>query len=271
MGGSSGSCRCAKLVAARRRERGRRDAFGVVSVQASADREDVARLPRNTTWSRYRSSTARPDRGVSTVDDVIDAIVDEQTEDVQRLGAVQPLRIRISSRASGTWCAGGWCCSWVVSRWDLTSTAMQSLHGDHRDGDVSRRIPAAGHQLGRQLGLAVGPLIIRALAVGDVEIADALRIFLRELGQGLALGACLGASARPVMVGTPHGAPFGAVIAFRWSSLVLVGTVVGSMLPLLLRRLGFDRRWLIAVRGVHRGLHRHVVYFTVARRLLGLA
>ena len=75
-----------------------------------------------------------------------------------------------------------------------------------------------------------------------------------------------------VMMGTPHGARFGAVIAASLILVVLVGTVVGSMLPLLLRRVGFDPAVasspfvasIVDVTGI-------IVYFTVARMLLGIA
>jgi magnesium transporter len=126
---------------------------------------------------------------------------------------------------------------------------------------------------GGNSGSQSATLIIRALAVGDVEIVDALRIFIRELGQGLALGACLGVIGFVlVMLGTDHGATFGAVVALSLVLVVLVGTVVGSMLPLLLHRLGFDPAVasspfvasIVDVTGI-------VVYFTVARRLLGIA
>jgi magnesium transporter len=74
------------------------------------------------------------------------------------------------------------------------------------------------------------------------------------------------------MVATDHGTRFGAAVAMAIVLVVLMGTVVGSMLPLLLRRLGFDPAVasspfvasIVDVTGI-------IVYFTVARRLLGIA
>lgn len=247
----------------------------IVSVPATAHREEVARIT-----SEY-DLVAVPVLdgfgrlvGIITVDDVIDAIVEEQTEDVQRLGAVQPLDDPY----------------FVASFWDVvrrrvvwlvvlflgaifTSTAMQSYMSTIGQALMLTAFVPLIISSGGNSGSQSATLIIRALAVGDVEIADAMRVFLRELGQGLALGACLGLIGFAlVMVGTEHGARFGAVVAVSLVLVVLVGTVVGSMLPLLLRRLGFDPAVasspfvasIVDVTGI-------VVYFTVARRLLGIA
>jgi magnesium transporter len=247
----------------------------IVSVQASADREEVARVT-----SEY-DLVAIPVLdgfgrlvGVITVDDVIDAMVEEQTEDVQRLGAVQPLEDPY----------------FVASFWDLvrrrvvwlvvlfiggifTSTAMTSYQSTIAAATFLAAFLPLIISSGGNSGSQSATLIIRGLAVGDVEISDVLRVLLREIGQGVALGACLGTIGfLLIVVVTDHGALFGAAVALSLVLVVLMGTVVGSMLPLLLRRLGFDPAVasspfvasIVDVTGI-------VVYFTVARRLLGIA
>ncbi|HZI30222.1 MAG TPA: magnesium transporter [Gemmatimonadaceae bacterium] len=247
----------------------------IVSVQASADREEVARVT-----SEY-DLVAIPVLdgfgrlvGVITVDDVIDAMVEEQTEDVQRLGAVQPLEDPY----------------FVASFWDLvrrrvvwlvvlfiggifTSTAMTSYQSTIAAATFLAAFLPLIISSGGNSGSQSATLIIRGLAVGDVEISDVLRVLLREIGQGVALGACLGGIGfLLIVVATDHGALFGAAVALSLVLVVLMGTVVGSMLPLLLRRLGFDPAVasspfvasIVDVTGI-------VVYFTVARRLLGIA
>jgi magnesium transporter len=155
----------------------------------------------------------------------------------------------------------------------LTSTAMQSYMSTIGVAAFLTAFVPLIISSGGNSGSQSATLIIRALAVGDVEIADALRVFLRELGQGLALGACLGVIGfLLVMIGTDHGARFGAVVSLSLVLVVLIGTVVGSMLPLLFHRLGLDPAVasspfvsvIVDVTGI-------MVYFTVARRLLGLA
>jgi magnesium transporter len=246
----------------------------LVSVPATADREVVARIT-----SDY-DLVAVPVVdgfgrivGVITVDDVIDAIEEEQTEDVQRLGAVQPLDDPYF--VSSFWDLARRRVVWLVVLFIgaiFTSTAMQSYMSTIGQALMLTAFVPLIISSGGNSGSQSATLIIRALAVGDVEIGDALRIFLRELGQGIALGACLGAIGfLLVMFGTEHGARFGAVVASSIVLVVIVGTVVGSMLPLLLHRVGFDPAVasspfvasIVDVTGI-------VVYFTVARRLLGI-
>ncbi len=124
---------------------------------------------------------------------------------------------------------------------------------------------------GGNSGAQSATLITRALAVGDVEIRDALRIFFREFGQGIVLGACLGVIGfvRALMWGNP--VPLAAVVALTLVMVVLVGSVVGAMLPLVFKRLGFDPAIasspfvasLVDVTGL-------VIYFNIARVLLRL-
>jgi magnesium transporter len=97
-------------------------------------------------------------------------------------------------------------------------------------------------------------------------------VFMRELGQGLVLGAFLGAIGfgRALMWG--NGFPIAWVVAVTLVLVVITGTVVGAMLPLFLTRLGFDPALasspfvasLVDVAGL-------VIYFTIAISLLGLA
>lgn len=246
-----------------------------VAVSVSADREEVARatseydlvaIPVVDGFGRLV--------GVITVDDVIDAMQEEQTEDVQRLGAVQPLDDTYF--VSGFWDVVRRRVVWLVLLFIggiFTSTAMQSYLATIGQALVLTAFVPLIISSGGNSGSQSATLIIRALAVGDVEIGDALRILLRELGQGLALGACLGAIGFTLVVfGTEQGVRFAAVVAVSLVLVVLVGTVVGSMLPLLLRRLGVDPAVasspfvasVVDVTGI-------IVYFTVARQLLHLA
>ncbi|HEX9564406.1 MAG TPA: magnesium transporter [Gemmatimonadaceae bacterium] len=246
----------------------------LVSVAASADREEVARVT-----SEY-DLVAIPVvdgfgrlAGVVTVDDVIDAMVEEQTEDVQRLGAVQPLDDPYF--VSGFWDLARRRVGWLVLLFVggiFTITAMDAYMRIIGQSLVLATFVPLIISSGGNTGSQSATLIIRALAVGDVAIRDALRVLRRELGQGLALGACLGGIGFTLVTfGFGQGARVGSVIALSLVLVVLVGTVVGSMLPLLLHRLGFDPAVasspfvasIVDVTGI-------VVYFTVARYLLAL-
>jgi magnesium transporter len=245
----------------------------LVTLQAAADRSEVARvvseydlvaIPVVDAFGRIA--------GVVTVDDVIDAIEEQQTEDVQKLGAVQPLE-------EPYWTAGFWSVArkrvgWLVFLFlgeMFTGTAMRNYEGTLAAAiGLTLFIPLIISSGGNS-GSQSATLITRALAVGDVDIKDALRVFMRELGQGLALGACLGAIGfvRAMMWGS--GTSLASVVAISLVAVVLVGTVVGAMLPLLFQRLGFDPAVasspfvasLVDVTGL-------VIYFNVARQLLTL-
>lgn len=247
----------------------------VVTVPASADRAEVARIT-----SEY-DLVAIPVLdgfgrlvGVITVDDVIDAIEAEQTEDVQRLGAVQPLEEPYL--VSGFWDLARKRVVWLVVLFFgemFTVSAMRSqveLIEAAATATLALFVPliiSSGGNSGSQSAM----LVTRGLAVGDVQISDALRVLRRELGQGLVLGACLGLIGLVRALILPEAGALGAVVALSLLLVVLTGTVVGAMLPLLLRRVGVDPAVastpfvasVVDVTGI-------IIYFSVARYLLGL-
>ena len=245
----------------------------VVSVPATADRAEVA-----TVTSEYDLvavpvvDAAGSLIGVVTVDDVIDAMVEEQTEDVQKLGAVQPLEEPYFQ--AGFWSIarkrGGWLVVLFIGEM-FTGTALR-----HYEGTLASAIALTFFipliiSSGGNSGSQSATLITRALAVGDVEMRDALRVFTRELGQGLVLGAFLGAIGfvRAVMWGNSSDVAW--VVSLTLLSVVICGTIVGAMLPLIFTRLGFDPAIasspfvssLVDVAGI-------VIYLTIAIQLLGL-
>jgi len=245
----------------------------IVSVQASAHRAEVAKVT-----SDY-DLVAVPVVdgfgrivGVITVDDVIDAIVEEQTEDVQKLGAVQPLEDPYF--ISGFWDVARRRVVWLVVLFIgemFTSTALHAYEQTLSQALFLTAFIPLIISSGGNSGSQSATLITRALAVGDVDMSDALRVLLRELGQGLVLGGCLGVIGLIRAAFTGNGATFPLVVALSLVLVVVVGTVVGSMLPLLLRRVGFDPAVasspfvssVVDVTGI-------VVYFTVAQQLLGI-
>jgi magnesium transporter len=101
---------------------------------------------------------------------------------------------------------------------------------------------------GGNSGSQASTLVIRALAVGELQLPDLFRVLRRELFAGLALGAILGAigfariaiwSAFSHLYG-PHWLLVALTVAFALVGVVLWGSLVGSVLPFILRRMGFD-------------------------------
>ena len=115
-------------------------------------------------------------------------------------------------------------------------------------------------------------LIIRGLAVGEIESRDWVRVMKRELTQGLALGLCLAALGMARVWIGGDGVEMGILVGTTIISIVTIGCVVGAMMPLLLSRLGLDPATsstpfiatLVDVLGI-------VVYLTLALWILGEA
>ena len=250
----------------------------VVSVPASADRTEVAQVTSEYDLVAVPVVDERRRLvGVITVDDVIDAIVEEQTEDVQRLGAVQPLESPYLQ--AGFWellrKRGGWLVVLFVGGF-FTTSAMRGFEGTlERAGDklyflLSTFLPliiSAGGNSGSQSAT----LVTRALAVGDVELRDAFRVLRRELLQGICLGLFLGAIGygRAILYGTSP--TVGVIVGTTLVLIVICGTLVGASLPLVFTRFGFDPAVasspfvasLVDVAGI-------VIYFSIAIQLLQL-
>jgi magnesium transporter len=245
----------------------------VVTVPATADREEVARIT-----SKY-DLVAVPvvdDQqrllGVITVDDVIDAIVEEQTEDVQRLGAVEPLEEPYFH--AGFWSLarkrGGWLVLLFIEEM-FTGTALRHFEATLAGALALVFFVPLIISSGGNSGSQSATLITRALAVGDVELRDAWRVLRRELGQGMVLGAFLGGIGFVRALSWGNGSDIAMVVSFTLVAVVLTGTVVGAMLPLGFRRLGFDPAIasspfvasFVDVAGI-------IIYFNMARHILAL-
>jgi len=252
-----------------------------VSVSPQTDREDVARL-----ISKY-DLLAVPvvDRvghilGIVTVDDVIDAIVAEGTEDVQKFGGTEALDEPYMEIGFGTMVRkrAGWLCVLFLSEM-LTTTAMQ-----HFDNELQKAIVLALFiplimSSGGNSGSQATSLVIRALALGEVRVGDWWRVMARELPMGLTLGAILGVIALGRIAFWQYAGlyDYGAqwrliavTVACALVGIVTFGSVAGSLLPFLLKRVGFDPAsasapfiaTLVDVSGL-------VIYFTIASVILG--
>ena len=251
-----------------------------ITVSPLTDREEVARL-----LSRYNLlavPVVADDGhvlGIVTVDDVIDAIISESTEDMQKFGGTQALdepylRIdfltMIRKRA-------GWLCALFLSEM-LTASAMQHYQVEIEKAIVLTLFIPLIMSSGGNSGSQATSLIIRALALREITIRDWWRIAIRELPAGLTLGAILGliGIVRIVLwqrLGLyDYGAHWPLValtVGLALTAIVTFGSMAGSMLPFVLKRFSFDPATasapfvatLVDVTGL-------VIYFTVAYLVL---
>jgi magnesium transporter len=211
--------------------------------------------------------------GIVTVDDVLDVAEQEATEDIQRVGGSEALdepymqiafRRMIQKRA-------GWLTALFLGEM-LTATAMGAFEHEIERAVVLALFVPLIISSGGNSGSQASTLVIRALALGEVSLTDWWRVMRREMAAGLALGGILGTigflritiwSAFSTLYG-PHWLLVALTVALSLVGVVLWGTLTGSLLPFLLRRLGFDPAassapfvaTLVDVTGL-------VIYFTV--------
>jgi magnesium transporter len=214
----------------------------VVTVPVDADRERVARVTSE--YDLVAVPVVDGDGrllGVVTVDDVIDAIVEEQTEDVQRLGAVQPLEQPYFD--AGFWSIARKRGIWLVLLFlaeMLTATALEQNAAFLGSAVALTFFIPLITSSGGNSGSQSATLVIRALAVGDIALRDAARVLARELGQGIFLGTILGAMGATRAIAGGQGPELAAVVGLTLLGVVVFGSVVGAMLPLALTRAGID-------------------------------
>ena len=216
--------------------------------------------------------------GALTVDDVLDVAEQEATEDIQKLGGMEALdapylKIGLLSMIRKR---AGWLAVLFVGEM-LTATAMGYFEDEIAKAVVLALFVPLIISSGGNSGSQATSLIIRAMAVRDVSLKDWWRVIRREFIAGFALGCVLAsiALARILLwphkekVYGPHYVLVAATVACSLVGVVLFGSVAGSMLPFVLRRLGFDPAaasapfvaTLVDVTGL-------VIYFSIAYVIL---
>jgi magnesium transporter len=218
--------------------------------------------------------------GFVTVDDVIDVLIEEGTEDILRMAAVEPgaldkpymqvpLALMIRKRA-------GWLVILFLGEM-LTATAMGFFEKEIERAVVLALFVPLIISSGGNSGSQASTLVIRALALGEVTLRDWWRVMRREVFSGLGLGLILGTIgflritiwSEFSRIYGPHWLLVALTVGLALIGIVLWGTLAGSMLPFILRRLGFDPATssapfvatLVDVTGL-------VIYFSVAVVLL---
>ncbi|GJD95344.1 magnesium transporter [Methylobacterium iners] len=251
-----------------------------LAVSPTASREQAARLIRKYDLLALPVVDAVGHViGIVTVDDMIDAMIEKQTQDVQRFGGMEALPepymdigflTMIRKRA-------GWLCALFLGEM-MTATAMQGFEGELEKAIVLTLFIPLIMSSGGNSGSQATSLLIRALALHQVRLRDWWRVAVREIPTGIVLGAILG------LIGVvrivvwqkaglydygPHWPLVAATVGAALVGIVTFGSLAGSMLPFLLQRIGFDPATasapfvatLVDVTGL-------VIYFSVALLIL---
>jgi magnesium transporter len=216
--------------------------------------------------------------GIVTIDDVLDVAEAAATKEIQKIGGSEALdepymRIAFTRMVRKR---AGWLTALFLGEM-LTATAMGVF-----EAEISRAVVLALFvpliiSSGGNSGSQASTLVIRALALGEVTLVDWWRVIRREVLAGLTLGVILGSigflrisiwSAFSDIYG-PHWLLVAVTVGIALIGIVLWGTLIGSLLPFVLRRLGFDPATssapfvatLVDVTGL-------VIYFSVALIIL---
>lgn len=245
----------------------------VISVEVHADQEEAARLLSQ--YDFVALPVVNPDgrlAGVITLDDILDIIEEEDTEDIQRIGGSQPLdepymkvgmfnlfRKRI-----------GWLLLLFVTQ-SVTANILRFYQ------DILSQIVVLTFFIpllidtGGNSGSQASTVVIRAMAVGEVRPGDFRRVVRKEIRISLALGAVMAAAGYVFSLIMGNSAEIGLTVATTLMLVVVTSSMVGAMLPLFGKRLGLDPAVfsspLITTIVDCTGL---LMYFQVARLILGL-
>jgi magnesium transporter len=249
------------------------------SLLASADREEVvAAFEKYDRVALPVTDTSGVLLGIITIDDVLDVAEAEATEDIHKLGGMEALDApymesrffeMIRKRA-------GWLLVLFIGEM-FTATAMSYFENELARAVVLALFIPLIISSGGNSGSQATSLIIRALAVRELELRDWGMVLRRELASGLTLGSILAVvgfmrivlwPTRVAVYGT-HFVMVGLAVALSLVGVVMFGTVCGSMLPFVLRRLGLDSAaasapfvaTLVDVSGL-------IIYFTCASLVL---
>lgn len=251
-----------------------------ITITPLASREEVARLFRKHDLLAVPVvDDSRHIIGIVTVDDVLDAMTEEASEDAYRFGGMEALdkpymRIGFGEMLKKR---AGWLGILFLGEM-LTASAMQHFEVELEKALVLTLFIPLIMSSGGNSGSQATSLIIRALALQEVRLKDWWRVALRELPSGLVLGSFLGliGVVRIVawqMLGIYDYGEYwmliAATVALALVCIVTFGSVTGSMLPFILQRLGFDPAsasapfvaTLVDVSGL-------VIYFSVALLIL---
>ena len=244
----------------------------VVFARTDTDQEEVARLMADYDFTVLPVVDEEGVLvGIVTVDDVLDVIEEEATEDIHRLAAVDvPDLVYSQASPIALWLARVRWLVILILTGMVTSSILQGFESLLEAATALAFYVPVLLGTGGNTGNQSATLIIRALATRDLDLRDWRRVLLKESLVGSLLGLTLATLLLGKVFLDGH-APLAPVVGLALFLLVLFANLVGAMLPVVLRRLGVDPALvsnpLVATLSDISGL---LIYLTVARLLLNL-
>jgi magnesium transporter len=212
--------------------------------------------------------------GFVTVDDVIDVMIEEGTEDVLKMAAIEPGALDRPYFQNPVLT--------VVRKrvgWLLLLFVAGSLTGNvlrHYQGELAAAVALSFFiplliGTGGNAGSQTVSTIIRSLALGEIRARDAWRVLLREAGTGFLVGMLLAAVALARALTWGAQMPLAMTVAVAVLAICTWSTTIGSLIPIVAQRLGLDPALLsaplIATLVDATGL---LIYFGIAKLVLNL-
>ncbi len=214
----------------------------VITVPAGTDQEECARIMlRHDLMALPVVDPTRKLVGIVTLDDVADVLVDEATEDIQRMGGAQPLHR--SYLESGVLLVMRTRISWLLLLFvteSLTGTVLRYFENEIEAAvALSFFIPLL-IGTGGNAGSQTTSTIIRALAVGDIDLKDGLAALWHEMRVGMLLGIGMAIIAYGRALTWGSTSELAATVALAIFAIVVWANTLGSLLPLLATKLKID-------------------------------
>jgi magnesium transporter len=246
--------------------------FNLLSLSAYDDREEAVKLMKN--YDIVALPVIGGDGviiGIVTIDDILDVAEEEATEDIQKIGSVEPLKT--SYKTVGIFTLYKKRIIWlmllvVVS---LLSSGVLAYYEHILSSAIVLTffIPLLIGS-GGNIGSQSATLMIRAIATDDVKLDEWFKVFLKEISMGILIGLTLGFFAG--LIGLFRGDyRIGLIVALSMFTIILFSNLIGATLPFVLSKIKVDPAVasspLITTIVDAFGL---VIYFTIAIIVLGL-
>lgn len=215
----------------------------VISVEAYEDQEEVAN-----TFRRY-GFTALPvvdsERrliGIITVDDIMDVMEIEATEDFQRMAAITPDEVEYTTTSAFKLAKNRlpWLMFLMISA-SFTSTILKSSQRVIESIIALNMFIPMLTDSGGNAGSQSSTLVIRGMATGDVELKDWYKVVFKELQIGLMIGVVMGILAFvKCMLFDKVGSEVSLIVGLTIFVIIVIAKVVGALLPMGAKKIGFD-------------------------------
>lgn len=245
----------------------------VISVPTDADQEKCAQIiSRYDLFALPVVDERERLQGIVTVDDVVDVMVDEASEDIHRIGASEPLEQLYLSASTFTLAR-----KQVV--WLLLLFVAETLTGTvlrHFEYELSAVVALAFFiplliGTGGNAGSQAATTVIRSMTLGEVRFQDLWKVLRKEIILAIILGVTIASVGYLRSLTWGNTPAFALTVAASIMAIILWANIVGSIVPNLAQRIGIDPTVLSApfvttlVYGT--GLF---IYFTIANLILGI-